>query len=272
MKTDHVLGPFPKIMGIVNVTPDSFSDGGQFFDPEHAIAHGERLIAEGADILDIGGESTRPGAVPVDPQEEMRRVVPVIEALAKKSPWISIDTRSSSVMEAAVSAGASIINDVSALSHDPRSLDVAADASVPVILMHAQGTPVDMQKNPIYNNVVGDICEWLKGRILSCETHRIDASMLIVDPGIGFGKTIEDNVLILRNIKEFHSLECPVMLGTSRKSFIGALDRDDEVQNRLGGSLSSVLWGHQNGVQIFRVHDVRETRQALKIYDEIASS
>ncbi len=268
----HVLGPFPQIMGVVNVTPDSFSDGGAYIDPEQAIAHGLELLAQGASILDIGGESTRPGARPVSVEEELARVVPVIEGLAGKAQWISIDSRNSAVMEAAIEVGANIINDVSGLTHDPRSVEVAAAASCPVILMHSQGQPVDMQENPNYNNVVSEVYSWLENRIRICETHRVDAGMLVIDPGIGFGKTLEHNLLLLRNIKEFLGLKVPIMLGTSRKSFIAAISEGESPEERLGGSVSSVLWGVSQGGQLFRVHDVAATRQAIDIYQAIFES
>lgn len=271
----HCLSGGPYIMGVVNVTPDSFSDGGVFYTPDDAIAHGLQLIKEGADILDIGGESTRPGADVVDVETEIARVVPVIEGLRDQLKGdlrhISIDTRNAATMEAALAAGATAINDISGLSYDARSMDVAGASKVPVFLMHSQGTPQSMQNNPSYNNVVGDVLEWLKVRISLCETHRIDADMLIVDPGIGFGKTLEHNLLLLRNIKEFHALGAPILLGTSRKSFIGKISAGESADDRLGGSLSSALWGLSQGVQIFRVHDVKETKQAFKIYEAISS-
>jgi len=262
----------PMIMGVVNVTPDSFSDGGEFFNSNKAIAHGLQLIQDGADILDVGGESTRPGAQVVDVKEEISRVVPVIEGLKDKAPFISIDTRNAETMQAALDAGANIINDVSALSYDPESINVAARAQVPVILMHSQGTPQNMQDNPNYNNAVNDVFEFLKSRIEYCETHRIDPDLLIIDPGIGFGKTLEHNLLLIRNIKEFHDLNVPIFLGTSRKSFIAAISQDEPADDRLGGSLSSALWGISQGVQIFRVHDVKETKQAFDDYEAISSS
>jgi len=262
----------PMIMGVVNVTPDSFSDGGEFFNSNKAIAHGLQLIQDGADILDVGGESTRPGAQVVDVKEEISRVVPVIEGLKDKAPFISIDTRNAETMQAALDAGANIINDVSALSYDPESINVAARAQVPVILMHSQGTPQNMQDNPNYNNAVNDVFEFLKSRIEYCETHRIDPDLLIIDPGIGFGKTLEHNLLLIRNIKEFHDLNVPIFLGTSRKSFIAAISQDEPADDRLGGSLSSALWGISQGVQIFRVHDVKETKQAFDVYEAISSS
>ena len=259
-----------QIMGVVNVTPDSFSDGGDFYDPEVAIAHGLKLIRDGANVLDIGGESSRPGARVVDVEEEISRVVPVIEGLKKEgAKWISIDTRNAKTMEAALKAGVDIINDISALTYDSQSVAVAAEANVPVILMHMLGNPQTMQKNPIYNNVVGDIVEYFKERISYCETHRLEVQKLIFDPGVGFGKTVQDNLLILRNIKEFLTLEPPILLGTSRKSFIAKLSREEGADQRLGGSLSSVLWGLSQGVKFFRVHDVAETVQAIKIYEAI---
>ena len=266
----------PHIMGVVNVTPDSFSDGGQFINADKAIAHGLQLVQEGAGILDIGGESTRPGAEVVDIDEEIARVVPVIEglreALGDKPILISIDSRNAKTMRAALDAGADIVNDVSGLTYDPESANVVADAGCMVILMHSQGTPQEMQKNPSYNNVVRDVFEFLKLRISFCETHRIDPEMLIVDPGIGFGKTLEHNLLLLRNIKDFHGLNAPLLLGASRKSFIAAVSENEPSDERLGGSLSSVLWGLSQGVQIFRVHDVKETKQAFDVFQAIRTA
>lgn len=268
----HVFSGRPHIMGVVNVTPDSFSDGGEFYNADKAIEYGLQLISEGATILDIGGESSRPGAEAVDVEEEIRRVVPVIEGLAGVAPWISVDTRNAKTMEAALKAGANALNDISALSYDADSLSVAAEAQVPVFLMHMQGNPQEMQKKTSYNNVVEDIVEYLQQRISICETHRIDVDLLICDPGIGFGKTVEHNLLLLRNISQFHNLGVPILLGTSRKSFIAKLSDDEPANDRLAGSLASLLYGYSQGVQIFRVHDVKATVQALKIYDAILSS
>ncbi len=258
------------------MTPDSFSDGGDFYNADKAIEHGLQLFNEGASILDVGGESTRPGAKVVDVEEEIRRVVPVIEGLAAelrgKRFDISIDTRNAKTMEAALKAGATALNDVSALEEDVDSLNVAADAQVPVFLMHMAGNPQMMQKKPSYNNVVDEVFQYLQQRIAICETRRIDANLLICDPGIGFGKTVEHNLLLLRNISRFHDLGVPVLLGTSRKSFIGKLSNDEPPNERIPGSLSSAIWGLSQGVQIFRVHDVAETVQAFKVYDAIASS
>ncbi len=272
---DHALaslwGQSPAIMGVVNVTPDSFSDGGKYISPDKAIEYGLALLQEGADILDIGGESTRPGAKVVDITEEIDRVVPVIEGLAGKAKWISVDTRNAETMKAALKAGANIINDISALEDDPESISIASEAQVPIILMHKQGRPQDMQENPRYNNVVEEIFEYLQQRIKFCETHRIAHTMVVADPGIGFGKTLEDNLPIIRNIKRFHGLDVPIMLGVSRKSFIGKISNDEPPEERIPGSLSAALWGLSQGVQFYRVHDVAATRQAFKISQEISS-
>ncbi|MCB9983178.1 MAG: dihydropteroate synthase [Rhodospirillales bacterium] len=262
----------PHVMGVVNVTPDSFSDGGKFINPDKAIAHGLQLLSEGATILDVGGESTRPGAQVVDVEEEIVRVVPVIEGLAGKAPWISIDSRNAKTMAAALKAGANIINDISALSHDPQSVSVAAEAKVPVFLMHMQGNPQTMQEKPRYNNVVEEVFQYLQQRIEVCETHRIDESLLVCDPGIGFGKTLEHNLLLLRNIKDFHGLGVPILLGTSRKSFIGKLSDNEPPDDRIPGSLASALYGYSQGVQIFRVHDVAVHVQAFKVFVAIQNA
>ncbi|MCC7305464.1 MAG: dihydropteroate synthase [Alphaproteobacteria bacterium] len=269
---NHVIPGGPHIMGVVNVTPDSFSDGGKFSSVDKAIEHGVKLVSEGAGILDIGGESTRPGAKPVDPVEEIRRVVPVIEGLRGKVKWISVDTRNAVTMEAALKAGANAINDISALGHDSRSVHVASEAKVPVFFMHMQGVPETMQKNTSYKNVVEEVFQFLQNRISFFETRRIDDKMLVADPGIGFGKTVEDNLLILGNISRFHDLGLPLMLGVSRKSFIAKLSKDEPPDERIPGSLAGALWGLSQGVQFFRVHDVKETAQAFKIYQAIINS
>lgn len=276
VSSPHRFAHGPHVMGVVNVTPDSFSDGGDFYNSDKAIEHGLQLFNEGASILDVGGESTRPGAEVVDVEEEIRRVVPVIEGLATELKGkrfdISIDTRNAKTMEAALRAGATALNDVSALEGDVDSLNVAAEAQVPVFLMHMAGNPQMMQKKPSYNNVVDEVFQYLQQRISICETHRIDANLLVCDPGVGFGKTVEHNLLLLRNISRFHDLGVPLLLGTSRKSFIGMLSNDEPPNERIPGSLSSAIWGLSQGVEIFRVHDVAETVQAFKIYDAIASS
>lgn len=266
---DHPFRGGPHLMGIVNVTPDSFSDGGKFINPDRAIEHGMALAAQGAAILDIGGESTRPGAEVVDIKTEIARVIPVIEGLRGKVPWISIDTRNAATMEAAIKAGANMINDVSALTHDGNSVFVAAEAGVQVVLMHTQGTPQIMQKNPIYNNVIEDIFKYLHQRISHCEAHGIGEKVLVVDPGIGFGKTLEHNIAIIRNIRKFHDLNVPIMLGTSRKSFIEKICGPAPPEERVSGSVATALWARSQGVQIYRVHDVKETVQAFKVMDAI---
>lgn len=262
----------PHVMGVVNVTLDSFSDGGKFINPDKAIEHGLKLVSQGATILDIGGESTRPGAQVINIEEEIARVVPVIKGLAGKVPWISIDSRNAKTMEVALSAGANIINDISALSYDPQSLSVAAEAKVPVFLMHMQGVPKDMQEKPSYSNVVSDVYQYLQQRIRVCETHRIDENMLVCDPGIGFGKTLEHNLLLLRNIKDFHGLGVPILLGTSRKSFIGQISAGEPPDDRIPGSLASALYGYSQRVQIFRVHDVAAHVQAFKVFEAIQNA
>ena len=271
LRDTHVFGGGPHVMGIINVTPDSFSDGGKFFNPDKAIEHGLRLGREGAHILDIGGESTRPGAEVIDAAEEIRRVVPVIKGLKGVVPWISIDTRNAKTMEAALAAGANAINDISGLSHDIHSLDVVAAAKVPVFLMHMQDTPQTMQKNPSYNNVVEDIFQYLQQRIKACETRRIETKMLVCDPGLGFGKTLEHNVAILRNIKRFHDLGVPIMLGASRKSFLEKISGGVKPEERVSGSIAAALWGLSQGVQVYRVHDVKETVAAFKTWQAVSS-
>lgn len=253
----------PLIMGIVNVTPDSFSDGGRFCDPSTAVAHAAALHAEGADILDIGGESTRPGAEPVPVADEQARILPVIREAAALGPPISADTRQAATMAAAIDAGAALINDVSALTHDPQAAATAARLAVPVVLMHAQGDPRTMQIKPSYDNVVLDVYDALEQRVAAAMAAGIARNRVILDPGIGFGKTAAQNMALIRNLSLFHGLGCPLLLGVSRKSFIAHLNRGEPPQDRLGGSLAAALTGAAQGVQILRVHDVAATRQAL---------
>ena len=255
----------PLVMGIVNVTPDSFSDGGNYADPQRAIEHGRKLIGEGANILDIGGESTRPGAAPVSLTEELDRVLLVIEGLRGTGIPISIDTRHAEVMKAALAAGANIINDVTALEGEAASMDVAAGTDAPVILMHMQGEPGTMQEDPRYDDVVLDIFDYLNGRIEACEAAGIPRSRLVIDPGIGFGKTPAQNLDLLESLAVFHATGAPVLLGASRKRFISTIDRRAGVTDRLGGSLAAALAGAASGAQIVRVHDVKETVQALEV-------
>lgn len=255
----------PLIMGVLNVTPDSFSDGGNFLAPEAAIAHAKQLAEAGADIIDIGGESTRPGALTVWEGEEMDRVLPVIEALRDLGVPLSIDTRRASVMRQALKAGAQIINDISALTADPESLEVAAQSAAPVVLMHSQGDPQTMQDDPRYADVLLDVYDYLDDRVEAALAAGIKRQNIIVDPGIGFGKTVRHSIALINGLGLFQGLGCGLQLGVSRKRFIGALSREEPAQERLGGSLAAGLQGLSAGVHILRVHDVEETRQALAV-------
>jgi dihydropteroate synthase len=261
-------GDAVRVMGIVNVTPDSFSDGGEFFDPERAIAHGLELAAEGADILDIGGESTRPGAKAVASGEELLRVQPVIEALAPGEVPISIDTSKAVVAEAALDAGASMVNDVTALRFDPELVDVCAATGCEVVLMHMLGDPRTMQENPIYDDVVDDIKAFLAERIEYAVSRGVDEDRIWVDPGIGFGKTVEHNLELHRRLGELSELGRPIAFGSSRKSFIGKLT-GAEVNQRVGGTIASNLIACANGARMLRVHDVKPMRDALTVADAI---
>lgn len=262
----------PLIMGIINVTPDSFSDGGAFFDPERAIAHGRELAAEGAQILDIGGESTRPGAASVSPEMEIARVLPVVRGLAAEGFVVSIDTRRAAVMTAALDAGARIINDVTALEGDAGSLAVAAASGAPVVLMHMLGEPGTMQDDPRYADAVLDVFDTLRDRVEACERAGIRRDRIAVDPGIGFGKTLDHNLRILGKLGLFLGLGCPLLLGVSRKSFIGRLSANVAPDARLPGSLAAALAGIAEGAHILRVHDVAETRQALAVWQAVAAA
>ena len=257
----------PRIMGIVNVTPDSFSDGGQHDEAQTAIAHGLTLAEEGAEILDIGGESTRPGAAYVPVEEELRRVLPVIEGLrARTDALISVDTRKAEVMRRAAAAGADILNDVSALTHDPDAMAAAAESGLPIILMHAQGDPRTMNDNPQYSDVVLDVFDYLESRIRACEAAGIPRAKLITDPGIGFGKHLHHNVAVMAALSLYHALGVPVLLGASRKKLIDHISDVPNPRDRVPGSLAAALLGASQGMQIIRVHDVAATRQALDIW------
>ena len=245
-------------MGIVNVTPDSFSDGGSFYNHNHAISHGIKLLEEGADILDLGGESTRPGATPVSLDEEIRRVLPVVNELAKTGAIISIDTRHSVVMEKAMDAGASIINDISALSGN-RSLSVAANTNAHVILMHMRGTPDTMMHNTEYSDLVSDVSDYLGGRITACRMAGIELEKIAIDPGFGFGKTQEQNLKLIDNLNYFSKHKCPILVGLSRK-----FGKHKPMQERLPESIAVTIKSVIHGANIVRVHDVAETRDALR--------
>ena len=260
----------PSLMGILNVTPDSFFDGGHYYSQNDAIARAQKLIADGADIIDIGGESTRPGAAPITIDEEIRRTVPAISAIAKFGKPISIDSRNAAVMAAACEAGARIINDVSALTHDAMALDIVKQFGAEIILMHMLGTPQTMQTNPTYENVVEQIYAYLAGRIDFCVRAGISAQKIIIDPGIGFGKTADHNTALIKNLTRFKSLGCRILIGVSRKSFIAKLSHDEPPEQRLGGSLAAAMICAQNGADILRVHDVADTRQALILWHKLA--
>lgn len=256
----------PRLMGIVNVTPDSFSDGGDFAQGEAAVAQARRLTHEGADFIDVGGESTRPGSQPVSLADERARVIPVIEALAGLSTPISIDTRKAALMSEAAEHGAKVINDVSALSHDPDALTAAAATGLHVILMHALGDPKTMQNDPRYDDVLLEVYDFLSARIDTAVAAGIARERIAVDPGIGFGKTLEHNLALLNGLSLFHGLRVPVLIGASRKRFIGTLGGEPEAKRRVPGSIAAAIVAAAQGVQMLRVHDVRETRQAVTVW------
>lgn len=261
----------PRIMGIVNVTPDSFSDGGSFGSVQAAVDHGLRLVDEGADVLDIGGESTRPGSDPVPLEEELRRVLPVLEGLrARTSTPISVDTRKAGLMRRAAEAGADVLNDVSALTHDPEAMAAVAEAGLPVVLMHAQGDPKTMNDNPQYRDVVLDVFDFLAARIAACVDAGIHQSRIAVDPGIGFGKHLHHNVAVLAAMSLYHGLGVPLLLGASRKKLIGQLCNVENPRDRVPGSVAAALSSVAQGVQIVRVHDVAATRQAVSVWRAVA--
>ena len=256
-------------MGIVNVTPDSFSDGGEASTTELAVKRAILLSKEGADILDVGGESTRPGAKSVSVETELGRVIPVIEALAERGFCVSVDTRKAQVMKTAIQAGASIVNDVTALEGDPQSLEVIAASTVSVILMHMQGKPESMQDSPVYKDVVSEVQEYLLSRVKACESAGVERNRIALDPGIGFGKTHKHNLTLMKNLSAFTTLGSPLVLGVSRKSFIGKISNENDPAKRLAGSLSAGLAGLARGVSILRVHNVWETRQAIDVWEAI---
>jgi len=256
----------PQVMGIVNATPDSFSDGGQFADASAAASAGADMAGEGAAIIDVGGESTRPGASVVWEGDEIERVVPVIRQLAAGGAAVSADTRKADVMTAALEAGARMINDVSALTYDPRSAEVAAAAGAPVILMHHQGDPQTMQDNPRYDDVLVEVYLWLEERIAAAEAAGIAREKILVDPGFGFGKNVGHNLELMNGLAMLHSLGVPLVIGASRKRTIGALSAEAPADRRLGGSLAFALKGAEQGAQVIRAHDVFATVQALKVW------
>lgn len=259
----------PKIMGIVNVTPDSFSDGGEFHDHTDAIAQARQVAEDGAHILDIGGESTRPGSDPVDEDTECARILPVIEALAESGTPISCDTRKASVMRKAVASGAQIINDISSLTYDPEARSTAAELGAPVILMHSKGEPKVMQDAPSYEDVCLDVYDELQANLQACVDAGIPRASIVADPGIGFGKTFAHNLELINDLALFHGLGVPIMLGVSRKGFLGALTGVKDARARAVGSVSAALSGLARGVQLFRVHDVKQTAEAFAVWEGV---
>ena len=260
----------PYYMGILNVTPDSFSDGGRFFRVEEAVERARYLLETGADILDIGGESTRPFSEPVPEEEELRRVVPVIKAIRKEFPdaVISVDTYKAKVAEEAVKAGADIVNDISACRFDPKMVEVLKDLQVPVIIMHMKGEPKTMQVNPEYQDVVKEVKEFLKERLDFLVSQGVDESKIIIDPGIGFGKTFEHNLELISHLEEFKTLECPILLGHSRKSFIGEIIGKEPSQ-RDGGTVGVSIFAYLKGVHILRVHEVSINKDAIETFKRL---
>jgi len=256
----------PQVMGIVNATPDSFSDGGQFADAGAAAEAGAAMASEGAAIVDVGGESTRPGAKPVWEGDEIERIVPVIRQLVGGGAAVSVDTRKADVMTAAIEAGAHMINDVSALTYDGRSAEIVAASSVPVVLMHHRGAPETMQEDPRYDDVLVEVYLWLEERIAAAEGAGIGRERILIDPGFGFGKNVGHNLEVMNGLALLHSLGCPLVVGASRKRTIGALSGEATVDRRLGGSIAFALKAVEQGAQILRVHDVFETVQALRIW------
>ncbi len=262
----------PRLMGILNVTPDSFSDGGRFNAPEAALAQAHAMAEAGADMIDVGGESTRPGAQPVAVEEEIARTAPVIAAIRAglKAP-MSIDTRKAAVAQAAIGAGADLVNDVSGFTYDPALAPWCAEAGLPVCVMHAQGDPQTMQDNPLYDHVTLDVYDFLSDRVDALVSQGIDRAQIIVDPGIGFGKTQAHNLTLLSQISLFHGLGCPVLLGASRKKFIATIGAAPEAAARMPGSVAVALAGMAQGVQIIRAHDVAATRSAMALWQAATS-
>lgn len=256
----------PQVMGIVNTTPDSFSDGGVNLDPTVAVDHALAMIDAGADLIDVGGESTRPGAAEVSPDEELARTVPVVRALAERGIVVSIDTRHAAVMAGAMAAGARIINDITALEGDPDALAVAARTEAALCLMHMQGQPQTMQSDPVYECAPLDVYDYLADRIAVCEAAGIPRDRIASDVGIGFGKTTDHNMQLLTTLALHHGLGCPILLGASRKTFVAKLSRGEPPRDRLGGTLAAHLAGLDAGAQIIRVHDVVETAQAVRVW------
>lgn len=266
----------PVVMGVLNVTPDSFSDGGRYVDPGHAVRHGLRMIDDGAEIIDVGGESTRPGSEPVEPEEQIRRILPVIIGLSRKigrsSRLISVDTSASNVADRALAAGANLVNDVSAGTVDPSMFPVVARHSAGIALMHMQGVPRNMQDGPSYNDVVEEVATFLEARAEVAIGAGIARDRIILDPGIGFGKTKADNLRLLSSLERLVKIGYPVLLGTSRKRFMGSICAESSPQELVGATIATTVLGYSKGVRLFRVHDVRHNRQALDVAAAIQDS
>jgi dihydropteroate synthase len=261
------------VMGVLNVTPDSFSDGGKFLDVERAVAHGKAMAEAGADIIDVGGESTRPGSQPVNAEEEFRRVLPVVERLSVEcgASTLSVDTTKAAVAERALAAGAQIVNDISALRFDPRMVAVVREHGAGVVLMHMQGTPEAMQENPRYADVLGEVMGFLRARIAFALDRGIRREQIAIDPGIGFGKSVEHNLVLLARLDEFQTLGCAVLVGPSRKSFIGKL-LNRQPEERIWGTAAAVAWAIAQGVHVVRVHDVAEAVDVVRMVEAIRSA
>jgi dihydropteroate synthase len=256
----------PLVMGVLNVTPDSFSDGGRFAATGSAVAQAEKLAADGADLIDIGGESTRPGSERVDPQEQIRRIVPVLQAAAPRLPVVwSVDTRLGEVASAAIQAGAHIINDISAGRDDPRILRLAAERKLPLILMHMQGEPQTMQVNPSYANVIEEVKSFLAERIKAAQSAGVNPNRILLDPGIGFGKNVNHNLTLIREMNQLTELGRPLVIGTSRKGFIGVISGEPQPSQRLFGTAATVAWSIANGAAIVRVHDVEPMLKVVRV-------
>lgn len=264
------LDPGPVVMGILNVTPDSFSDGGDIMDATTAIAAGRQMIAEGAGILDIGGESTRPGSKPVSPEEERRRILPVIVGLTGRGVPLSVDTRNASTMAAALDAGATLVNDVSGLSHDAAAASLIAGRGCPVVLMHMRGTPDTMQALAVYDDVAAEVLAELAARIATAEAAGIDRSRIAIDPGVGFAKTAEQNIILLQRLPILLGLGCRILVGVSRKHFIGLLSGVADPKQRVAGSIAAGVFALSQGASILRVHDVVATVQAVRVWQRLA--
>ena len=267
-------GPGPALFGILNVTPDSFSDGGDFLDPEAAARHAELLLDEGADAIDVGGESTRPGSDPVSEEEELRRVVPVVRSILEARPGavVSVDTYRARTAEAALDAGARIVNDVTALRGDPRMAALVADAGCPVVLMHMLGEPKTMQREPRYDDVTQEVRDFLGERAEYANAAGVDAENIVLDPGIGFGKTLAHNLTLLRRLDAIVGLGFPVLLGASRKRFIGAITGTEVAKGRVFGTVATTVLGYERGATLFRVHDVGANREALAVAEAVRSA